>query len=171
MLQIVFSDSECGSLKLATHCCCINSKAGPIGFIFDESEAAPEGQERAMAKLKAQREEEKRRARPVGGNPGDVLCPSCGLDMGPLSGPDVDKARFNLLAAWLGATFLSRTAPPRIIPNSVIRCGSSVSRTGHGCWRPQKTARKYASGTAPPHPGPCVGFTMCAGYCGASIAP
>lgn len=105
MLQIVFSDSECGSLKLATHCCCINSKAGPIGFIFDESEAAPEGQERAMAKLKAQREEEKRRARPVGGNPGDVLCPSCGLDMGPLSGPDVDKARFNLLAAWLGGDF------------------------------------------------------------------
>ena len=100
MLQVVFSDSERGSLKLATHCSCINSEDGPIGFIFGEGETTPEEQERAMAKLKAQWEEEKRRARPVGGSPGDVLCPSYGLDMGPLSGPNVDKARFNLLTAW-----------------------------------------------------------------------
>ena len=105
MLQVVFSDSERGSLKLATHCSCINSEDGPIGFIFGEGETTPEEQERAMAKLKAQWEEEKRRARPVGGSPGDVLCPSYGLDMGPLSGPNVDKARFNLLTAWLGGDF------------------------------------------------------------------
>ena len=36
MLQVVFSDSERGSLKLATHCSCINSEDGPIGFIFGE---------------------------------------------------------------------------------------------------------------------------------------
>ena len=105
MLQVVFSDSERGSLKLATHWSCINSEDGPIGFIFGEGETTPEEQERAMAKLKAQWEEEKRRARPVGGSPGDVLCPSYGLDMGPLSGPNVDKARFNLLTAWLGGDF------------------------------------------------------------------
>mgnify|MGYP002508147749 FL=1 len=58
-----------------------------------------------MAQFKAQREKENRRARPVGGNPGDVLCPSVGLDIGPLSGSDVEKARFDLLTAWLGGDF------------------------------------------------------------------
>ena len=38
--------------------------------------------------------------------------PSYGLDMGPLSGPDVDQARFNLLTAWLGGDFpLSDSIP------------------------------------------------------------
>ena len=41
----------------------------------------------------------------MGGNPGDVLCPSVGLDIGPISGPDVEKARFDLLTAWLGGDF------------------------------------------------------------------
>ena len=58
-----------------------------------------------MAQLKAQWEAENRRAPPVGGDPGDVLCPSVGLDIGPISGPDVEKARFDLLTAWLGGDF------------------------------------------------------------------
>ena len=40
-----------------------------------------------------------------GRRPGDVLCPSVGLDIGPISGPDVEKARFDLLTAWLGSDF------------------------------------------------------------------
>jgi len=107
MLQIIFSDSECGALKLAT--CCRPSSRGdePIGFILGdgEQELTQKEKDQAMARLKAQWEEENRRARPVGGNPGDVLCPSVGLDIGPLSGPDVEKVRFNLLTAWLGGDF------------------------------------------------------------------
>ena len=101
MLQIVFSDSECGSLKLATHWGPSSWDDGPIGFIFGDGEREPtqEEKDQAMAQLKAQWEAENRRARPVGGDPGDVLCPSVGLDIGPISGPDVERARFDLLTA------------------------------------------------------------------------
>ena len=107
MLQIVFSDSECGSLKLAAHCGPSDGDDGPIAFIFGDGKHEPnlEEKEKAMAQFKAQREKENRRARPVGGNPGDVLCPCVGLDIGPLSGPDVEKTRFDLLTAWLGGDF------------------------------------------------------------------
>lgn len=107
MLQIVFSDSECGSLKLATRCGPSSWDDGPIGLIFSDGEREPTQKEKdqAMARFKAQWEQENRRARPVGGNPEDVLCPSVGLDIGPLSGPVVEKARFDLLTAWLGGDF------------------------------------------------------------------
>ncbi len=107
MLQIVFSDSECGALKLATRCGPSDGADGPIAFILGDGEQEPtrEEKEQAMARLKARRERESRRARPVGGDPGDVLCPSMGLDIGPLSGPDAEKARFDLLTAWLGGDF------------------------------------------------------------------
>lgn len=107
MLQIVFSDSECGALKLATRCGPSNGDDGPIAFILGDGERkpTPEEKEKAMARLKAQHEKESRRARPVGGDPGDVLCPSVGLDIGPLSGPDAERARFDLLTAWLGGDF------------------------------------------------------------------
>ncbi len=107
MLQIVFSDSECGALKLAARCGPSNGDDGPIAFIFGDGKHEPnqEEKEKAMAQFKARREKENRRARPVGGNPGDVLCPCVGLDIGPLSGPDAEKARFDLLTAWLGGDF------------------------------------------------------------------
>lgn len=107
MLQIVFSDSECGTLKMATHWGPSSWDDGPIGFIFGDGEREPTQEEKnqAMAQLKAQWEAENRRARPVGGDPGDVLYPSVGLDIGPISGPDVERARFDLLTAWLGGDF------------------------------------------------------------------
>lgn len=103
MLQIVFSDSGCGALKLATHCEPSSWGDGPTGFILGNGEQEPtqEEKDQAMTQLKALWEAENRRARPVGGNPGDVLCPSIGLDIGP----DVEKARFDLLTAWLGGDF------------------------------------------------------------------
>lgn len=56
MLQIVFSDSECGSLKLATHWGPSSWDDGPIGFIFGDGEREPtqEEKDQAMAQLKAQ---------------------------------------------------------------------------------------------------------------------
>lgn len=75
MLQIVFSDSECGSLKMATHCRPSRWNDGLIGFIFGDGEKEPtqEDKDQVMAQLKAIREKENRRAQPVGGNPEDVL--------------------------------------------------------------------------------------------------
>lgn len=108
MLQIIFSDSESGSLKLAQHCGPSTWGDGPIGFILaksDGSEPTPEEKEEAIARLRNQWERENSRAKPVGGNAGDVLCPSVGLDIGPLSGPNEEQARFDLLTAWLGGDF------------------------------------------------------------------
>ena len=107
MLQVVFSESEWGTLKMATHCRPSSWDDGVIGFIFGDGEKEPtqEEKDQVMARFKAKREKENRRAQPVGGNPGDVLCPCVGLDIGPLSGPDAEKARFDLLTAWLGGDF------------------------------------------------------------------
>ena len=46
MLQIVFSDSECGSLKLATHWGPSSWDDGPIGFIFGDGEREPTQEEK-----------------------------------------------------------------------------------------------------------------------------
>lgn len=105
MLQVVFSDSERGALKQATRC--KPSTLGPIGVIYGDREQklTHDEKERSIARLKARLERENRRAQLVGGNPGDVLCPCAGLDIGPLSGPDVEHIRLNLLTAWLGGDF------------------------------------------------------------------
>lgn len=107
ILQIVFSESERGALKQATRCRPSGRGNGAIGFLFGDGgqEPSQEEKDRAMARFKAQREKEARRARPVGGDPGDVLCPCAGLDIGPLAGPDAETARFKLLTAWLGGDF------------------------------------------------------------------
>ena len=166
MLQIVFSDSECGSLKLATHWGPSSWDDGPIGFIFGDGEREPtqEEKDQAMAQLKAQWEAENRRARPVGGDPGDVLCPSVGLDIGPISGPDVEKARFDLLTAWLGGDF----PLPDCDPDDYAQ-RNNASGTESGFWRVENTARLCESGTAT-HLTPCVGFMMCFGNYGTVTA-
>lgn len=130
MLQIVFSDSECGTLKMATHWGSSSWDVGVIGVIFGEGEKEPTQEEKnqAIAQFKAQREKENRRARPVGGNPGDVLCPSVGLDIGPISGPDVEKARFDLLTAWLGGRFPT----PRLRPRRLCPAGYALGTTPAG---------------------------------------
>ena len=142
MLQIVFSDSECGSLKLATHWGPSSWDDGPIGFIFGDGEREPtqEEKDQAMAQLKAQWEAENRRARPVGGDPGDVLCPSVGLDIGPISGPDVEKARFDLLTAWLGWRFPTpRLRPGRLCPaRYALGTTPAGQRAAFGGWKTRR---------------------------------
>ena len=77
MLQVVFSESEWGTLKMATHCRPSSWDDGVIGFIFGDGEKEPtqEEKDQVMARFKAKREKENRRAQPVGGNPGDVEPP------------------------------------------------------------------------------------------------
>lgn len=62
MLQIVFSDSECGTLKMATHWGSSSWDVGVIGVIFGEGEKEPTQEEKnqAIAQFKAQREKENR---------------------------------------------------------------------------------------------------------------
>ena len=49
MLQIVFSDSECGTLKMATHWGPSSWDDGPIGFIFGDGEREPTQEEKDQA--------------------------------------------------------------------------------------------------------------------------
>ena len=158
MLQIVFSDSECGTLKMATHWGPSSWDDGVIGVIFGEGEKEPTQEEKnqAIAQFKAQREKENRRAQPLGGNPGDVLCPSVGLDIGPISGPDVEKARFDLLTAWLGGDFpLPDCAPDDYAQRDML--WEQRQRDRERLWRVENTARLCESGTAT-HLTPCVGL-------------
>ena len=55
MLQIVFSDSECGTLKMATHWGPSSWDDGVIGVIFGEGEKEPTQEEKnqAIAQFKA----------------------------------------------------------------------------------------------------------------------
>lgn len=88
MLELVFSDSACGSLKAAQHYGQGKYKPGCIGVIVchdDGTEATPE----EIAEAQRQVEEQDRRAWeqavPLGGDPGDVLGFALNLSVGDIS--------------------------------------------------------------------------------------
>lgn len=88
MLEIVFSDSACGSLKCAQHYGQGEYRQGCIGVFVtheDGTEATPE----EIAEAQRQAEEQDRsawaQAVPLGGNPGDVLGFALNLSVGDIS--------------------------------------------------------------------------------------
>ena len=104
----------------------------------------------------------------MGGDPGDVLCPSVGLDIGPISGPDVEKARFDLLTAWLGGDFpLPDCDPDDYAQRDML--WEQRQRDRERLLEGENTARLCESGTAT-HLTPCVGFMMCFGNYGTVTA-
>lgn len=100
MLQVVFSESEQGSLRVAQRCGGGSAGSGPIAFIgtdVDLSECPPKEREEILDRLREQWRQEENRARPVGGDPANVLCPSAALDIGALKGPEAEQGRVQLL--------------------------------------------------------------------------
>ena len=88
MLEIVFSDSACGTLKYAQHFGQGEYQRGCIGVVVshdDGTEPTPE----EIAQAQRQAEEQERRAWeqaiPLGGNPGDVLGFALSLSVGDIS--------------------------------------------------------------------------------------
>lgn len=97
MLDVVFSDSACGSLKEAQHFGEGKYCAGCVGIILGSEEATEE--EIIQAQRRAEKEycSEWENAQPMGGNPGDVYGFGLGLSVGDISEDTPKAARRNAL--------------------------------------------------------------------------
>ena len=88
MLEIVFSDSACGSLKLARHFGEGEYSGGGIGVLLahsDGSEPTQAEKDEALCRAEEQARREWEEAQPLGDALGEVLCFPLGLSMGDIS--------------------------------------------------------------------------------------
>lgn len=87
MLDVVFSDSACGSLKCAQHFGEGPYRPSCIGVIFSKEDGEPTQAEIEAAQRRAEEAERLawERAVPLGGDPGDVLGLSLNLSAGDIS--------------------------------------------------------------------------------------
>ena len=100
MLELCFDLSTCGSLRQAQHCGGGSRKV--FGVIVGRDDGRPATRKEIRQALKkAQQEQEAlgREAIPLGGNAGDVLGLSLGLDMGDIREP-LGRGRQELLRQW-----------------------------------------------------------------------
>ncbi len=100
MLELCFDLSTCGSLRQAQHCGGGSRKV--FGVIVGRDDGRPATRKEIRQALKkAQQEQEalEREAIPLGGNAGDVLGLSLGLDMGDIREP-LGRGRQELLRQW-----------------------------------------------------------------------
>lgn len=108
MLEIVFSDSACGSLKLAQHFGQGEYNGGCIGVILthaDGSEPTQLEKDEALRRAEDAARREWEQSRPLGGSPGDVFGFDLGLSVGDISEEPPGPRRRQTLAALRG-TFL-----------------------------------------------------------------
>ncbi|MDL2294175.1 DUF1835 domain-containing protein [Ruminococcaceae bacterium OttesenSCG-928-D13] len=103
MMDIVFGDSACGSLKMAQHYGEGPYKTQVIGMAISNADGNEVAQEEIAA---AKREWEQRErlawknAKPMGGNPDDVFGFSLGLSIGDIS-EDIPGEQRQRVLAWL----------------------------------------------------------------------
>ena len=102
MLELCFDMSTRGALRVAQHCG--RGGKGAVGVIVaasDQGDPAVAEQEarRAAEAFRRHQEELEREAIPLGGDPGDVMTLSLGLDMGDIREP-LGEARRELLRRW-----------------------------------------------------------------------
>ena len=130
MLQVVFSESEWGTLKMATHCRPSSWDDGVIGFIFGDGEKEPtqEEKDQVMARFKAKREKENRRAQAI-----LEMYYAHAWDWTSAPSAALMRRRPGLICSQLGwgATFPSRTATRMTIPSGICS-GNNASETGSG---------------------------------------
>lgn len=91
MIEIVFSDSACGSLKMAQHHGEGKYTGGCVGVILskkDGSEPTAEEYEAAQKEVEARCRVEWEEGKPMGGDPRDVFGFSLGLSIGDISNQD-----------------------------------------------------------------------------------
>ena len=103
MLELCFSQSVRGALRVAQHCG--GGGKGAVGVIVAASDQEDPGAEQAArraAEARRRREAREREAIPLGGNPGDVLTLSLGLDMGDIREP-LGEVRYQLQRDWYGS--------------------------------------------------------------------
>ena len=104
MVEAVFSESACGSLKYAQFFGRGEYGGGLLGIILEPSDGEPSEEE--IARLQRRAEEEHRRkweqARPMGGRAQDVYGFSLGLSLGDISEKIPGPIRRQVLCAYCG---------------------------------------------------------------------
>lgn len=104
MVEAVFSESACGSLKYAQFFGRGEYGGGLLGIILEPSGGAPSEEEIAQAKRRAEEEHRRKweRARPMGGRAQDVYGFSLCLSLGDISEKIPGPIRRQVLCAYCG---------------------------------------------------------------------
>lgn len=104
MVEAVFSESACGSLKYAQFFGRGEYGGGLLGIILEPSDGAPSEEEIAQAKRRAEEEHRRKweRARPMGGRAQDVYGFSLCLSLGDISENIPGPIRRQVLCAYCG---------------------------------------------------------------------
>lgn len=104
MVEAVFSESACGSLKYAQFFGQGEYGGGLLGIILEPSDGAPSEEEIAQAKRRAEEEHRRKweRARPMGGRAQDVYGFSLCLSLGDISEKIPGPIRRQVLCAYCG---------------------------------------------------------------------
>lgn len=104
MIEVVFSDSEKGSMKCGQH---FSDEDGGATSVFiiqsDGTQPTREEYEAALAEAERNRALELQCGKPLGGKPEDVIALSFTLDIGEIGGPVTDASRRDLIARMLGS--------------------------------------------------------------------
>ncbi len=105
MIEMVFGDSACGSLKLAQHAG-EGVIGGAVSVILTHEDGAAPTTEQELRDAQRQAELEQRRewetAAPMGGDPRDVYGFSLALSVGDIAGDILGDARRDVLSALNG---------------------------------------------------------------------
>lgn len=104
MIEVVFSESACGSIRQACSFGSSKFRSGVIAVILDNS--TPSQEEVCGAKRRAEEQAHRKweQAIPLGGNPGDVYCFDLAWSVGNISDLAIGSQRYDTLkalhAAW-----------------------------------------------------------------------
>ena len=104
MVEVVFNESEKGSMKVGQHFG--RGISGAIGVWMSCSDGTQPTREEygaALAEAKRRQEQEWRDGKPLGGDPGDVVGLSFALDIGDIASPATDPSRKELLTRMFAA--------------------------------------------------------------------
>lgn len=103
MIEIVFSDSACGGLKMAQHCGEGEYLGGAVSVFVSRSDGSKPTEEEidaAQQEAEKQMQAEWETATPMGGNPADVYGFAYGLSIGDIS-EDIPSQKRRQVLEWL----------------------------------------------------------------------
>lgn len=93
MIEVVFSNSACGTLKLAQRYGTREYSSGVVDLLFDGEQPSEQEMEATRCKAEEQARREWDTAVPLGGNPGDVCCLDLALSIGEITEDEIGIQR------------------------------------------------------------------------------
>ena len=93
MIEVVFSNSACGTLKLAQRYGTREYSSGIVGLLLDGEQPSEQEIETARCKAEGQARREWETTVPLGGDPADVYCLDLALSIGEITEDEVGIQR------------------------------------------------------------------------------